>query len=370
MKNLLFTIYFSIFSLIVFGQDSIQVDTVSLIFVGDIMGHDPQIASAFDTATGSYDYDFTFKNIGHIVGNVDFAIANLEVTLAGQPYTGYPKFSSPDELASSCKKVGFDVLVTSNNHSCDRGKDGILRTLNILDSLKIKHTGTFRDSLERDTCNLLVLKKGNMSLGLLNYSYGTNGEPIPFPTKVNQIDTTLMLFDIEKSKKDSLDKLIVLVHWGLEYKSHPSQKQLSLSKFLFKNGVDIVIGSHPHVLQRIEYHAKTDTTKESFIVYSLGNFVSNQRTRKRDGGLMLELTLTKTNNETIISDMGYHLTWVNKPKINGKTNFEIIPCLEYENDNYKDLNQKSINSMKVFLTDSRTLLKKDNIGVKEIKYIP
>lgn len=356
--------------MITFGQNYVSSDTVSLIFIGDIMGHDPQITAAYDTAFGNYNYDFPFKNIGQIIGNVDFSIANLEVTLSGKPYSGYPQFSSPDELAISCKNIGFDVLLTANNHTCDKGKKGIIRTLNILDSLEIKHTGSYRDSIDRDTGNLLILEKGNIRLGLLNYTYGTNSLPTPFPTKVNRIDTSLIANDIEKSKNKNLDKLIVLVHWGKEYESTPGDEQVRLSNFLFEKGVDIIIGSHPHVLQRMEYYAKNDSIKERFIAYSLGNFISNQRTRKRDGGAILELTLIKTDNETIISDKGYHLIWVNKPKINGKSKFEIIPCLEYEKDKYKDLDQKAISTMNIFLNDSRTLLQKENISVNEINYEP
>jgi len=364
MKKLL-TLVFSISSLLSFGQEIDSSNTVSLLFIGDIMGHDPQIEAAYDSTLKKYNYDDVFEKISPIIKSVDFAIGNLEVTLAGSPYKGYPQFSSPDELAVSCKNSGIDLLVTANNHSCDRRKKGILRTIKVLDSLDIKHTGTFRNKEERDTTNLAILTKGNIKVGILNYTYGTNGIPVPKSTIVNLIDKRIILADIKASKKDSLDKLIVIMHWGSEYKSHPNKKQESMADFLFGNGVDIIIGSHPHVLQRMEYHQGNDSIKERFIAYSLGNFVSNQRTRRRDGGAMVELTLSKTEDQTTISDKGYHLYWVNKPLVGGVRKFEVIPSSQYKKNEYLDKN--AISKMNIFLSDTRVLYKSENINVDEIK---
>ena len=118
--------------------------------MGDIMGHGPQINSAYDKTKKKYDYSGVFNPLEGIISSVDFAIANLEVTLAGQPYMGYPQFSSPDELAVACKNVGIDVLVTANNHSCDRKNSGLIRTVEVLDSLNIFHTGTFKNKKTRE----------------------------------------------------------------------------------------------------------------------------------------------------------------------------------------------------------------------------
>ena len=130
------------------GQESGRdLEKISLIFAGDIMGHDEQIKAAENTANHLYNYDSVFSYIRDVISEADIAIGNLEVTLAGQPYRGYPQFSSPAELALACKNAGFDFLVTANNHSADRGKYGIMSTIHKLDSLEIEHTGTFYDNL-------------------------------------------------------------------------------------------------------------------------------------------------------------------------------------------------------------------------------
>ena len=343
-------------------QNSIQnYDSISIIFIGDIMGHDSQIAAAFDKEKNSYNYDKVFEKISPTIKSSDFAIANLEVTLAGPPYVGYPQFSSPDELAISCKKSGIDILVTANNHSCDKGKKGLIRTIDILDSLNIPHTGTFKNLDERGQKNLLIFEKNNIKIGMLNYSYGTNGIPVPKPTFVNLIDKSLILQDINQSKKDSLDKLIVFIHWGSEYESHPSNEQVNLANFLFENGVDIIIGSHPHVLQRMEFIK--DSIHQKVIAYSLGNFVSAQRTRKRDGGAILKITVKKDKNNCVISDCGYYLTWVNQSIVDNKKSFEILLC----NDKNEKLDKVSRYKMNLFISDSRKLLNKENKNVNEIK---
>lgn len=364
MKKIFILLYLTLFYFISFAQKS---DSLSLLFIGDVMGHMTQVQSAYDSVTKKYDYQGVFQEVNPIIKKADFAIANLEVTLGGEPYAGYPAFSSPDALAVACKDNGMDVLVTSNNHACDRSKKGILRTIHVLDSLNIKHTGTFKDSMDRVTNNLLILNKNNIKVGILNYTYGTNGLTAPYPTIVNYIDTALITKDIETSKLKQLDKLIVFLHWGLEYQSQPVTDQTKIAAFLFNKGIDIIIGSHPHVLEKMEYHAKTDSTKEQFIVYSLGNFVSDQRTRKRDGGAMVELVLAKVNNQTSIKNKGYYLTWVYKPRIANKTLFKIVPCVKYET-NHSFMDENSFNTMKLFTEDSRNLFQLENVNVEEIKY--
>ncbi len=341
-------------------------DTLTLLFLGDIMCHDAQLAAARDTAAGRYDFSEVFGGVAPLLRQADATVANLETTLAGPPYQGYPRFSSPDELAAACKEAGIGYLMTANNHACDKGRRGIVRTAGVLDLLDIGHTGTFRDTADRRKNNLLVIQKGALRAGILNYTYGTNGLPPPAPTVVNRIDTARMARDIAAATRDSLDKLIVFLHWGEQYQQHPNHTQQTIARFLFSRGVDIIIGSHPHVLQPMEYHPGDSLRKERLVVWSLGNYLSNQRKHPRDGGVMAQVTLVKSGDTTRIARTGYYLTWVHKFYDGRQWHFRILPCAEYEQNDYRGLDEYSVNKMKAFLQNARTLLDQENIRFKEI----
>jgi poly-gamma-glutamate capsule biosynthesis protein CapA/YwtB (metallophosphatase superfamily) len=359
-----------IIALITFSYSSAQQNegSIKLLFIGDIMGHDTQIESAYNSETETYNYNDVFLPLKPIFDKADFTIANLEVTLAGKPHSGYPQFSSPDELAIACKANGIDALVTSNNHSCDRGLIGITRTVDILDSLGIKHTGTFRNQQDRDSLNLMVLEKNGIRIGILNYTYGTNGLPIPEPSIVNTIDLIQIKTDLIRSKRRNLDKLIVFMHWGIEYQLSPNQNQDDVANFLFEEGVDVIIGSHPHVLQKMDYFSKSENMKERIVVYSLGNFVSNQRRRGTDGGAMFEVTFAKNNGEVGIADKGYYLTWVDKKFVKGKVKYEILPAKFKEDNSFEGMTKAAEVKMKTFLDDSRERFNSENANISEIEY--
>lgn len=342
---------------------------LSLLFIGDIMGHGPQISSAYDKSKDVYDYTSCFKYISDITADADYTIANLEVTLAGPPFTGYPQFSSPDELAVACKLAGIDVLVTANNHSCDRGGAGIIRTVEVLDSLQIMHTGTFKDSLDRRRNNPLIIEQDCFRIAILNYTYGTNGLPFPKPTLVNLIDKELIASDIAAAKTHEVDKIIVFTHWGNEYESNAGTWQINMGKYIFEQGADIIIGAHPHVLQKMVWEKSNDSLgNENLIVYSLGNFVSNQRDRKKDGGAMIKLNLRKENGKTFIQNAGHILTWVYTPIENGSKKYYILPAAKYENNPDFFDGTTSYNQMGVFISDSRKLFTEQNKNIGEYVY--
>lgn len=342
---------------------------LSLLFTGDVMGHGPQITSAFDKELNAYDYTRCFKYISAEMSAADYTIANLEVTLAGPPYTGYPQFSSPDELAVGCKNAGVDIFVTSNNHSCDRGGSGIKRTIEVLDSLNLIHTGTYKDSLERKANNPLIIEHDCFRLAILNYTYGTNGITVPAPTIVNLLDKDLIARDIALAKTKNVDKIIVVTHWGNEYESNAGTWQINMGQYIFEQGADIIIGAHPHVLQKMVWEKQTDINgKESLIVYSLGNFISNQRDRKKDGGAMFKLTLRKENGKTSIKEAGHILTWVYTPIEDGVKKYYVLPCSKYENNAAFFDSETSYNQMKLFISDSRALFGEQNEQVGEYVY--
>lgn len=363
MKVCLFIIL-GVFTCSVYAQDTTRL---SLLFTGDIMGHDSQIAAAYDATARKYDYTACFQYIKPFLEAADLTIGNLEVTLAGPPYKGYPQFSSPDELAVALKDVGFDVLVTANNHSVDRGRQGIERTIEVLDSLAIPHTGTFVGATDRLNNYPLMLTKNGFTIALLNYTFSTNGIPVPKPVIVNPLDTALIRKDLERAKSLHPDVIITFVHWGVEYESLPRQNQKDITEFCFNHGSDLVIGAHPHVLQPMEWRKE----QNKFVVYSLGNFVSGQRKRYTNGGAMAYLDLQKIqynpdSSVTRIDTAGYALQWVYR-SAGVKKEYFVLPVSEFENDTTGVVKEVlARQEFKLFAEDSRALFLKHNINVGEL----
>ena len=340
---------------------------LEVIFAGDIMGHDAQIASAYDSLTKTYNYDTVFKFISPYILQADLAIANFEVTLAGPPYKGYPQFSSPDELAVAAKNAGFDILANANNHALDGRAKGLKRTLDVLDSLKIVHMGTYRDSLERDSTCPLIIEKNSIKLALLNYTYGTNGLTISPPYIVNYIDTAAIRRDIEKAKSENPDKIIVFLHWGTEYERDENTWQKNMAKYIFSKGADVIIGSHPHVIQPIRFVSLPgDTLKKYPVVYSMGNFVSNQRARYKDGGIVAELHFSRMNDSTTLDSLSYLPYWVwRNDESDGRSTFSVLPVKLYESDTAAyQLSDSDRFRLRRFAKDTRNHL----TGVKESDY--
>ncbi len=361
-----------LFSMAAFAESFAQDTTkLSLLFLGDVMQHDSQIADAWDAKTKKYNYDPCFQFVKPYTQAADIAIGNLEVTLAGPPYKGYPQFSAPDELLLALKKMGMDVLVTANNHCVDKGRKGLERTIKMLDSLDIQHTGTFVDEVARLNENPIMLEKNGFKLALLNYTYGTNGLPVTKPNIVNMLDTAVMRKDIENAKSLAPDMVIVFTHWGLEYQSLPSKAQKNIADFCFKKGAQLVIGAHPHVIQPMEWRKE----KNQLVVYSLGNFVSGQRKRYTDGGAMVTIELEKIafspdSSVTRIDTANYILEWVYRTA-NTEKNYYVLPVPSFENDTtgfVKDAASRE--AFKTFVSDSRQLLGKHNVDFTESKNIP
>jgi len=361
-----------IFSFLSYTVVSAQDTTrLSLLFAGDIMGHDSQIASAYDAVNHKYDYTSCFRFVKPYIESADLALGNLEVTLAGTPYKGYPQFSSPDELAVALKDMGFDILVTANNHCVDRGKKGLERTIAMLDSFNIPHTGTFIDEVNRLNDYPLLVEKNGFKLSLLNYTYGTNGLPVYKPNIVNTLDTATMRKDLLKARSQNPDAIIVFTHWGAEYQSLPSKQLKDLTEFCFKHGAKLVIGAHPHVIQPMEWRKD----KDQFVAYSLGNFVSGQRKRYTDGGALAYVELEKITYKpdsalTTIDSAGYYLEWVYRT-VDSHKNYYVVPASKFETDSIpfvKDVTSKT--ACELFLNDSRALYKKHNVNVSEIESLP
>jgi poly-gamma-glutamate capsule biosynthesis protein CapA/YwtB (metallophosphatase superfamily) len=366
LRPFLFIILSAYFSIPVNSQSQLKSqDKISLLFIGDIMGHDEQIWSAENRETHLYNYDDVFQYIKPVISDADITIANFEVTLGGPPYMGYPQFSSPVALAVACKNAGIDYLVTANNHSADRGKRGIINTINRLDSIGIPHTGTFLNSSCHDSLSPLIIHKNETSIALLNYTFSTNGIIVPEPVIVNMLDKEQITRDVNKAREKKADFIILFLHWGTEYDTIPSKSQTDLAAYFQSIGVDMVIGSHPHVIQKMVRTKNLITGNDGVVIYSLGNFVSNQIKPKTDGGSMVRIELTKQGDKYSITNAGYYITWDYRPIVNFRKKFFILPCSQFENKPDFFDKPEAYFQMKKFISESRKLFYKQNINIKE-----
>ncbi|GIM32283.1 CapA family protein [Paraclostridium bifermentans] len=333
------------------ANDDSSVKNITISAIGDIMAHDDQLKAQFDKDTNTYSFDNNFKYVKPYISNSDLAIANLETTLAGPKakYSSFPKFNSPDELADAIKDSGVDIVSTINNHTYDRGSDGVYRTLDVLNSKDIEHVGTQKNDEDE---NFLIKDVDGVKLGITAYSYGQvygsttalNGLNIDYNDLNNLNIFNSSYVDIAFNEiKDTLDVMnnkesdlqVVILHWGDEYTRQPNEFQKELAKKLCDYGVDIIIGSHPHMVQPIEMIKSDENDNETLVIYSLGNFLSNQRNeilnkKYTEDGVIANIGINKNLNtgETKISNVEYIPTWVNKyNNKNGKLTYEIIPLI-------------------------------------------
>ncbi|MGL5652423.1 MAG: CapA family protein [Paraclostridium sp.] len=333
------------------ANDDSSVKNVTISAIGDIMAHDDQLKAQFDKDTNTYSFDNNFKYVKPYISKSDLAIGNLETTLAGPKakYSSFPKFNSPDELADAIKNSGVDIVSTINNHTYDRGSDGVYRTLDVLNSKDIEHVGTQKNDEDE---NFLIKDVDGVKLGITAYSYGQvygsttalNGLNINYSDLNNLNIFNSSYVDIAFNEiKDTLDVMnnkesdlqVVILHWGDEYTRQPNEFQKELAKKLCDYGVDIIIGSHPHMVQPIEMIKSDENDNETLVIYSLGNFLSNQRNeilnkKYTEDGVIVNIGINKNLNtgETKISNVEYIPTWVNKyNNKTGKLTYEIIPLI-------------------------------------------
>ncbi len=274
------------------------VKEAKLAVVGDIMVHDYQYNEAYNSATGIYNFMHNFQDVKKYFDGYDLVLGNLELTFGGadRGYSSFPCFNTPDSFLDAIKDAGFDVLTTANNHSMDTGKSGVIRTLDKLDEYGIEHMGTYRSPEDRD--KIFVKEVNGIKFAFLSYTYGTNGIPVPDSYLVNLIDNDQMTADIKKAREKA-DVVVVMPHMGNEYESYPRDVFKEWADLMFIAGADIVLASHPHVLQPMEYRKidHGDGVHDGFIIYSLGNFISSQTTPPRNASIVLHLTVEQVGNE-------------------------------------------------------------------------
>lgn len=344
-------------------EEKEETKNITITSVGDIMMHNAQIKSG-SLGNDTYDYSVMFRSIKPYIEKADFAMANLETTLSGKEknYTGYPMFNSPEVLAKNIKDSGFDMLTTANNHSLDRRFEGVVKTIENLDKVGLLHTGTYKT--KEDSEQILVKDINGIKVAFLAYTYGTNGIEVEEKFAVNLIDENKIIEDIKKAKALNVDMIIASTHFGVEYVTTQNKVQEDLVNFLFENGVDAVLGSHPHVLQPMEIKTVKDVygiEKERFVIYSQGNIVANMPSRYKNSGIIVNLNIRKDKNGTIIENVEYIPTMVDSYCISntGRRVFEILPM--FSEGDY--LSHPENNIIKQSFNDSIGILKSSSAKI-------
>lgn len=308
---------------------------VRIAAAGDIMFHSPQLTSG-KTADG-WDFKPMFKDVKPILSAADMTIANFETTVSGiEPYTGYPLFNSPDEVIDAIKDAGVDVLTTANNHSLDTRDTGLKRTVETIRSKGIDTVGTYSEQPES---RVLMKDVKGINFAILAYTESTNGLGAQYPDDqlhgmINMMEKERIIADINEAKELNADFIITFMHWGDEYVRDPNDKQREFAQLMADEGVDLILGSHPHVIQDSEIITTAD--KQTYVIYSMGNFISNQRREtlgdnfsRTEDGIIINFDIRKNDQtkETTIQNVEYVPTWVYRHQEPGKSalTYRILP---------------------------------------------
>ncbi|MFB3057204.1 MAG: CapA family protein [Ignavibacteriaceae bacterium] len=380
MKNLLQIFIFITFSILSFYYLSISLDyiheendiekkdtliTAVINVVGDLMCHSTQFNYAH-VKDDSFDFNGVFSEVKKYLSDADFTIGNFETVLAGKKkrYSGYPFFNAPDDFLLAIKEAGFDFLVNANNHAIDKGSNGVERTIKKMDELGIKHTGTYLSQHDRDSIRIFNIN--GIHLAIIAYSYSTNGIPIPKGKNyiINLIDFNLIEKDIAKARNKRVDIVLVYFHFGEEYQRNPNGYQKEVINNAIKAGADIIIGSHPHVVQPVDYFKTNKANLDTgFVAYSLGNFISNQRWRYSEAGVIIKIKLSKhiSTDSVYLSCVSYLPTWVFKGKTKKGREYIILPAAKsYDDSIYSYLSKSDKEKMHQAFEDTKVIITKLN----------
>lgn len=312
------------------ASEEVKEKSFTLTALGDILCHNTQYWDAYNSSTGEYDFSYVFENVEKYTSSADVTIANLETSFAGEErgYSNYPTFNSPDSLATAVKNIGVDIITTAGNHCLDMGFSGLSRTIDVLDENGIEHLGTYKTEEEQN--EVFIKNINDLNVAFIDYTYGTNGISIPSGKEfcVNLIDKDLIKEQIEQAQEKNADVIIACMHWGTEYQTTQNDEQEELADFLFQNGVDIIIGNHPHVIEPFETREVTmadGTVKQCFVAYALGNFTADQNYKNTRDSIILNLKITKKIDGTLsIDNINYIPLYIYKNTSLSTKKFKLI----------------------------------------------
>ncbi|HWL25845.1 MAG TPA: CapA family protein [Ureibacillus sp.] len=318
-----------------------EIYTASVSAIGDILIHNAVYEDA-NIAPNEYDFSKMFELVKPLLESTDLTIANSESIIGGQEIglSSYPQFNSPYEVGDVLKDVGVDVVTMANNHTLDRGEQAIINATNYWDKLGITYVGAATSQKEADIIKTMTIN--NIVFSFLSYTYGTNGLKTPEGKEylVNYIDEEKMIEDISEARKMS-DVVIVNLHNGNEYARMFNEEQERIVQLASDYGADIVFGHHPHVLQPAKWYTGVNGNK-TFVIHSLGNFISAQDKLYRQIGAIIQLDITKTisydkkNNEIISIDITNPALIPTYVRFSNWKNFKIIPMYQLNKDDLND----------------------------------
>ena len=314
---------------------NLEKKEITITCWGDYMNHITQIRQAKAT---NYDFTDSFAAIKDIVGKSDLSVVNLETTIAKDTsdMSGYPEFATHENVIKALKDTGFDVVSTANNHAYDRRLKGIDRTIDAIEKYGLKRTGTFKQD---ESTNPLIVDVKGIKVGFFSYSEMLNGyEKLMFnsgrDTAVNLIDMDKIKKDVDYLKKNHADVIMCYMHWGEEYSDYPNSYQKNTFKKLADMGVDLVIGSHPHTIQKSE--VIENNGKKSYCVYSLGNLVSDQRESYGQSygveiGVYSDIKIEKIGDKTTVKSFENKPYYVDKYTDSVTTRYVVVPVKQVLN---------------------------------------
>ena len=306
----------------------------TIVSFGDTLCHKPLFNAVYDKETGIYDFSSMFKYVEKYFKDSTINIGNCESPMAGaeRGYSGYPTFNAPEHLAVDLKELGVDIMTTANNHSLDKGFSGLTSTLGFLDDAGIAHVGTARTEEEQNTSFITDLN--GIKTAFIAYTYGTNGIPAPKGKEfcINLIDEDLILNQINQAKSEGAELIVASMHWGVEYQTTENEEQNRLAEFLISNDVKVILGSHPHVIQPMKMlKVQTDDgEKEGLVVFSQGNFFSNQTQENTRNTAIFNIEVKKDGitGEVTIESATYTPIYVNRKDPGAKDRYELLDLEE------------------------------------------
>lgn len=359
-----------------------KTNKLTLSAVGDVMIHNSQLI-AQKQYDGTYNFYNNFRLIKDYIKNTDLSIANLETTInENKKISAYPSFNSPDAILDALKDTGFDIISTINNHSLDTGESGIPSTINEIKERGLNYVGTRLNEID---ARFITKEINDIKIGISSFSYADektsnsylNGIP---SGKSRNLLNTIDQYSVDKSfetikkeidlmKQNGCELIVLNIHWGEEYNQTPSNYQKQLAKLLINEGVDIILGSHPHVVQPVETIVSDDGLHSGVVFYSLGNIISNQQEEemgftKSENGLLPIIEIEKTNEKVELTKIEYIPTWVSRKNIGGDNKYEytIVPL----NGDLQTLSQNeefSLYDLEHSLNDTIKAVSNDNVSI-------